>query len=458
MLIWATNQIMLMTIAVFLGLLLGNIRFGRFSFSTSGTMVVGILLGWRVVEFINTIEPTSEMYAVGQHLLSKNIIDKGFFDLFLILFIASVGLLAAKEVGRVIKIYGVKFIFLGIMITFIGAISAYGVSLVSSMDNPYFYNGVYTGALTSSPGLAASLEAARVHSSGLVEKYEVLSCYEKQRILKIIGDDEDLKVENTIALTKEQENNFIRNVEAGVGTGYAVGYPFGVIIVIFAMNFFPVIFKIDIDKEKLLLIEELKGSIKKIDINKQEQNLERRKEVYFDLSAFVLVCLVGYIVGIPKISLSSLGEVSLGSTGGVLIAALVLGHIGKIGPFCFRMNSKILSVLRKITIAYFFAIIGLRYGYQVINSLTGPGLTLVIASILVGSMAMTSGFLVGKYVFKINWIMLSGAICGGMTSTPGLGAAIDAVGSDEPASGYGAVYPFALLGMVIFSNLLNRLV
>jgi len=458
MLIWATNQIMLMTIAVFLGLLLGNIRFGRFSFSTSGTMVVGILLGWRVVEFINTIEPTSEMYAVGQHLLSKNIIDKGFFDLFLILFIASVGLLAAKEVGRVIKIYGVKFIFLGIMITFIGAISAYGVSLVSSMDNPYFYNGVYTGALTSSPGLAASLEAARVHSSGLVEKYEVLSCYEKQRILKIIGDDEDLKVENTIALTKEQENNFIRNVEAGVGTGYAVGYPFGVIIVIFAMNFFPVIFKIDIDKEKLLLIEELKGSIKKIDINKQEQNLERRKEVYFDLSAFVLVCLVGYIVGIPKISLSSLGEVSLGSTGGVLIAALVLGHIGRIGPFCFWLNSKKLSVLRKITIAYFFAIIGLRYGYQVINSLTGPGLTLVIASILVGSMAMTSGFLVGKYVFKINWIMLSGAICGGMTSTPGLGAAIDAVGSDEPASGYGAVYPFALLGMVIFSNLLNRLV
>lgn len=49
MLIWATNQIILMTIAVFLGMLLGNIRFGRFSFSTSGTMFIGILLGWRVV-------------------------------------------------------------------------------------------------------------------------------------------------------------------------------------------------------------------------------------------------------------------------------------------------------------------------------------------------------------------------------------------------------------------------
>jgi len=57
----------------------------------------------------------------------------------------------------------------------------------------------------------------------------------------------------------------------------------------------------------------------------------------------------------------------------------------------------------------------------------------------------------------LNWVMLAGSICGGMTSTPGLGAAIDAVGSDDPASGYGAVYPFALLGMVMFTILLYRL-
>jgi len=70
---------------------------------------------------------------------------------------------------------------------------------------------------------------------------------------------------------------------------------------------------------------------------------------------------------------------------------------------------------------------------------------------------MMIGFLLGRYVFKINWLMLSGAICGGMTSTPGLGAAIEAAGSDEPAAGYGATYPFALLGMVIFTIILHKL-
>jgi len=44
-----------------------------------------------------------------------------------------------------------------------------------------------------------------------------------------------------------------------------------------------------------------------------------------------------------------------------------------------------------------------------------------------------------------------------MTSTPGLGAATEAIGSDEPGAGYGATYPFALLGMVIFAIVLHKL-
>ena len=68
-----------------------------------------------------------------------------------------------------------------------------------------------------------------------------------------------------------------------------------------------------------------------------------------------------------------------------------------------------------------------------------------------------AAFLLGRYVFKLNWVLLVGAICGGMTSTPGLGAAIDALDSDEPAAGYGATYPFALLGMIVFTILLHRL-
>lgn len=457
---YIADPVILMTITVFVGLILGGLKIGRFNFGTSGVMLVGIFLGWSIVKYINSLEAGDELYSVAQDLLSRGIIEKDFFNLFLILFIASVGLLAAKDVGKVIKIYGKKFILLGFAITFIGAASTYVFGLLSPMDNSYLYNGVYTGSLTSSPGLAASLESAKIHATKLLENYNSLSREEKQKILKIITveDSEQLDTDRIDYLTEEQKSRFIQNVEAGVGTGYAMGYPFGVIIVIFAMNFFPIIFKIDIDKEKLLLAKEIKNDNDEEGNWIKRENYRKIKEIYFDIRAFVAVCIVGYGLGIIKVSMGSLGEISLGSTGGVLIAALILGHIGKIGPFCFRMNSKILGILRKMALAYFFAIVGIKYGYQAINALTGPGFTLVIASIFIGSIAMILGFVLGRYIFKINWIMLSGAICGGMTSTPGLGSAIDAVGSDEPAAGYGAVYPFALLGMVIFSNLLNFIV
>ena len=70
-------------------------------------------------------------------------------------------------------------------------------------------------------------------------------------------------------------------------------------------------------------------------------------------------------------------------------------------------------------------------------------------------LSISLGYLFGRYVLKLNWILLAGALCGAMTSTPGLGAAVEATGCDDVATGYGAVYPVALLSMVIFTILLS---
>lgn len=133
--------------------------------------------------------------------------------------------------------------------------------------------------------------------------------------------------------------------------------------------------------------------------------------------------------------------------------ALVLGYLGRLGPFHFRMDSRVLQVVQNLGLAFFLAIVGLKYGYKAMET----GLYLAVVSVVVAAAAMITAFLVGRYILKLNWVMLSGAICGGMTSTPGLGSAIDALKSDDPAAGYGATYPFALLGMVIFTIVLHTL-
>ncbi len=449
---WLSNSFILMFLAVVSGLLFGKIKFGKFSFGVSGALFTGIIVGWFIermsIDIISKADSSEKMLAQANALLNRGVIEKSFFLLFLILFVASVGLLAAKDMKAVLKKYGVKFVILGIVITFVGASATYLMTFVPSSSTNYEIAGVYTGALTSSPGLAAAIETGSDNVKSKLDNWKDLIDEEKEKMLRIAGDKR--KAGEVNELNEQTYKAIFEKSVAGIGGGYAIAYPFGVIIVIFATNFFPRIFKINVD-------EELESFHREMDEARLATGQKEIKEVDFDLIAFIVACIFGYSIGKIVISLGSFGSLSLGATGGVLIGSLILGYIGKIGFLNFRMNNKILSVIRQFSLAFFLAIVGLRYGYGVVNSVSTGGAYLALVSIVVGITAMMAGFLLGRYVFKINWILLVGAICGGMTSTPGLGSAIDAVGSDDPAAGYGATYPFALLGMVIFTIVLYNL-
>ena len=366
---------------------------------------------------------------------------------------AAIGLLAAKDLGIVIKKYGGKFIALAVLITFVGAVATYACTAFCGGTNSYAVTGVYTGAMTSSPGLASALETASVHASEVAEDYPEYTDEEKQDVIDVLALNDKykgIKVSETKTLTDEMKRDYINQATAQVGIGSAVGYPFGVIVVILAVNFLNVIFKFNVEEER-------ERYIKDMALARRTGGVKEIPETPFNIISFAVVCFLGYIIGSVKLYMGPLGYVSLESTGGVLISALVLGYIGKIGPLSFRMDSKTLTVIRELALSFFLSVVGLNYGYGAVDAVMGAGMVLALVSLIVGFIAVMVGFVVGRYVFKLNWIILSGAICGGMTSTPGLGAATEAVGSDDPGAGYGATYPFALLGMVIFSIILNKL-
>jgi putative transport protein len=409
-----TNPFVPMFLATVTGLLLGNIKIGKFNLGQSGGLFTGIFFGWLLyskycVPFMIDSSNHKKGLIAGAPKYAANYFKNGvvsdtLFTFTLILFIASVGLLAGKDIGKVVKKYGARFVVLGGVITATGALMTYLATLVFTGQNNFAVAGVYTGALTSSPALAAALESTA--------KYGAVA-------------------------------------QAQVGLGHAIGYAPGVLVVIIAMNFFPVIFKMDLEKEKERFKSEMKS------FNDKEAGEKNIKEVGMDVVSFLAVCLIGYFVGLINIYLPVVKWFSLGSTGGVLIMALWLGHIGKIGPLTFRMNTGVLSAIRDLSLSLFLAIVGLQYGYETVAALGGSGATLAVISFVVGLLALSAGFFVARYIFKMNWIIIAGAICGGMTSTPGLGAAIDATKTDEVAAGYGATYPFGLLFTVIFVIILH---
>ncbi len=458
------SPFVLLFLAVFLGLLFGKIKIGQFKFGFSGALFAGIALGWSVLTYAKSIVSSGATNKTAQQLVNNGVISTDLFNLFLILFIAAVGLLAGKDLKGVLKKYGAKLIIIGFVITFTGVAITYGFLATNKQYNPHQVSGIYAGALTSSPGLAASLDAAKEHGNEIVAEYNSMSPEDKDKVLKMIDKSGKLTSENTTELTDDQKAAVVKATQADVSSGFTAAFPFGVVSIILSVVLIPKIFRIDVEKEKEEFAKSMKEAsrndgeaMKEAAIDSEKTKKKSVKEAGFDLVAFALVCFVGYFLGAINIPLGKLGHFSLGTPGGVLMSALIFSNVGSIGIINFRMDGKVLSSIRQLGLVCFLATVGLTYGYDVINIFAGAGIWLAMMGLVVVLASILMGFVVGRYVFKLNWVILAGAICGGMTSTPGLGAAVDAIGSDDAATGYGATYPFALLCKVLFITILYRL-
>ena len=65
---------------------------------------------------------------------------------------------------------------------------------------------------------------------------------------------------------------------------------------------------------------------------------------------------------------------------------------------------------------------------------------------------MIIGFYLSGKILQVGLFNTLGAITGGMTSTPALGALIEAAKTDDVASSYAATYPVALVSVVLASQ------
>ncbi len=388
------NSLLMLSLAVLTGILIGRIEIKGFRLGISGALFTGLAI---------SIVGSFSIFGMD---IPQVTVPHSYFILSLALFVAAVGLMAAKDIGGVIKAHGFKFIIAGFLMTLVAAVlTILGAELFSSLGHvdARLIEGVFSGALTSSPGLGAHIE----------------------------GVSEAAREKITI--------------------GHSIGYPFGVIMVILFQELWPKIRDIDLEEER-------KKFKKHIDeVTSDEKGEITKDTVTFSVGGFTLAVVLGGILGEIPIPLGPLGTVTLGITGGVLPAALIIGYIGKIGPIKTRMSHEVLSSIRSLTLALFLAVVGIEAGEGFIGALMGAGLTLVLITFIVGLGAIAAGMLLLRGVWDLDWIVVSGAITGGMTSTPGLGAAIEATGTEDVGAGYGSTYPFALIGMVIFAKVMTIL-
>ncbi|MBS7525097.1 YidE/YbjL duplication [Fusibacter paucivorans] len=233
-----------------------------------------------------------------------------------------------------------------------------------------------------------------------------------------------------LATVLELAKRVAENPSGKIGAGYAVAYIPGVLIAILFSQWYGRQFQ------------------QRMPAKGESERIQGTQG--FKVLDYFIVVAVGILIGSFKWHLSETIVLSVGTTGGALLSALFLGANFE----RFTFNETILNAIQEMALNVFLAIVGINYGYQAIEGLAESGIALLGIGMLICLASLLVGYGVGKYLLKISDDILAGAICGGMTSTPGLGAAIEAFRSPNVAIGYGATYPFALISMIINANIL----
>jgi putative transport protein len=107
-----------------------------------------------------------------------------------------------------------------------------------------------------------------------------------------------------------------------------------------------------------------------------------------------------------------------------------------------RIPDAALWIFDNVGLAAFIGIVGLTAGPSFISGLKQTGIGIVFAGLVVAVFPHIIGLLFGRYILKMNPIILLGAQCGAGTTTTALKAIQDAACSKLPVLGY--TIPYAL--------------
>lgn len=163
---------------------------------------------------------------------------------------------------------------------------------------------------------------------------------------------------------------------------------------------------------------------------------------------------LGVIVGLVPIPVPVLGTLKVGIAGGVLIVALMLGRLGRLGPLAWTMPLSANLTLRNFGLSVFLAQVGMNSGAPFVAALADDGLALLVAGALILFALALIPLLVGHYVMRMPFDDLLG-VTAGVTGTPAILAyAYRSFPSDRVEVCYAMIYPAATIVKIIVAQLL----
>ena len=387
---WLTNlftnggvgtTVLMLSISIFAGLLLGKLKVKGISLGITWVLFVGIAL--------------SAFGIVCNHDMLHVVKEFG-----LILFVTAVGLQVGpgffasfKKGGLAMNLMAVVNVALGVGITVL-------IAKLASQELTDMA-GVYTGAITNTPGLSAAQQA--------------------------VGD---LGIEGA---------------SERLAAGYAVAYPLAVVGMIVTCLLI-----------KPRDLSSVPTSVETAASAVATKSSGAKKGGVLLIPIFVIIAL-GLVLGSVPIPVGMKAPVKLGLAGGPLVVALIAGWLGvKKGWYGTDFtDGQGVHMLREVGIALFLAGVGLGAGEKFVETVQVHYMWVVYGVIItMVPPLLVAGF--GRWVLKMNWYTLAGFIGGSHTDPPTLAFANNVApeGCKLPNVGYATVYPLTMFLRIFTAQLL----
>lgn len=168
---------------------------------------------------------------------------------------------------------------------------------------------------------------------------------------------------------------------------------------------------------------------------------------------------IGYFVGQMAIPLPGGNSIQLGAAAGVLLVALVLGRIGRIGSLVTVLPHAANTVLADFGLFIFLAQAGTNAGGQIATAFSGGAWIKIFAlGFVITSVVAVGIMLVMRRVLSIGATKTSGIIAGAQTQPAVLAFANSRTDTDpRVALGYTLVYPAAMISKILITHVLALL-
>ncbi len=185
----------------------------------------------------------------------------------------------------------------------------------------------------------------------------------------------------------------------------------------------------------------LVGSKHDVERAAKEIGYADRPTITTDMIFVGLGIFIGGLVGLLTITIAGL-PITLTASGGALIMGLIFGWLRSVRPTFGRIPEPAMWIFDTVGLTTFMAVVGLGAGPTFIAGLQKSGISLVLVGLVVAVLPHFSAILFGRYVLKMNPVILLGACSGAGTVTAALRAVQDEAQSKLPALGY--TVPYAL--------------